>query len=132
MPDASFISAAAAPIADALTAIGSLRSSIPSSSVLISYTSGGCIVRVASRRAPSRKAVEEEFRRAFAEAGWGGTARQTGGLAMEHPSRPTVSDVRNGTGRAAHAKRAREAPGCSRLGVRAPPEKGDSHWLQRR
>ena len=89
MSAASFISAAAAPVADALTAIGLLRIRLPSSSVLISYTSGGCLVRVASRRAPRRKAVEEEFRRAFTEAGWDVSVRQTGGLAMEHPSRPT-------------------------------------------
>lgn len=88
-PNTSFIAAAAAPIAEALTAIGEFGINVPSADVLISYTNHGCIVRVAERRADHREAVEQAFQQAFLAAGSGVAVRQAGGLSLEHPSRLT-------------------------------------------
>ncbi|WP_030747586.1 hypothetical protein [Streptomyces sp. NRRL F-5135] len=87
MPDAQFIAAAAAPICDALAAIGDLRIMVPSSDVLISYCHSGCTVRLADHRAAHRDAVESALRQAFTAAGWGVSPCSTGGLSMKHPSR---------------------------------------------
>ncbi|WP_461033874.1 hypothetical protein [Streptomyces mayteni] len=84
--DASFIAAAAAPIADALATLGELGIPVPTVDVLISYHSHGCTVRVADRRAAHRQEVECAFRDAFVAAGWGVAHRETSGLVLKHPS----------------------------------------------
>ncbi|WP_228974971.1 hypothetical protein [Streptomyces sp. DH12] len=86
MTGAQRISDAAEPIADALTAVQQLDVNVPPADILISYTTGGLIVRVADRGAPHRDAVENVFRDAFLAAGWGVVTRNAGGLSMEHPS----------------------------------------------
>ncbi|MFJ2746184.1 hypothetical protein ACIO3O_41720 [Streptomyces sp. NPDC087440] len=64
------IAAAAAPITEALIAVGELPVNVFSADVLISYTHTGCVVRVADHRANHRAEVEQEFRAAFTAAGW--------------------------------------------------------------
>ncbi|WP_327286589.1 hypothetical protein [Streptomyces sp. NBC_01205] len=82
---ADFISAAAAPIADALAAIRELP--MPTADVLISYTARGCIVRVADHRAQHREVVESAFQEAFIAAGWSVAYRLADGLGLQHPAR---------------------------------------------
>ncbi|MGQ4517369.1 hypothetical protein [Streptomyces sp. DW26H14] len=84
-----FIADAAAPIAQALTAVQ--RLGVPSTDVLISYTAHGCVVRVADRSAVHRVALEMAVCDAFTAAGWGVSVRHAVGLAlaMEHPSELT-------------------------------------------
>ncbi|TDC10412.1 hypothetical protein E1265_31265 [Streptomyces sp. 8K308] len=89
--DASFIAAAAAPIADALATMGELGIPVPTVDVLISYTSHGCVVRVADRRAGYDQEVAAAFQDAFVAAGWGVSHCETGGLVLHHPSRLTRS-----------------------------------------
>lgn len=80
---------AAAPIAQALAAVQELGLKVSPADVLISYTSHGCVVRVAARSAVHRDSVETAFREAFTAAGWEVAVRYAGGLSMSHPSRAT-------------------------------------------
>ncbi|BBB01116.1 hypothetical protein RVR_8373 [Actinacidiphila reveromycinica] len=76
---------AAVPIAEALNAVQDLAVRVPPVDVLVSYTNGGVVVRVADRSSARREEIEAAFRAAFAAAGWGMAVRRGGGLRLDHP-----------------------------------------------
>lgn len=94
MTTAADIRAAAGPIAQALGAVQDHEARVPPVDVLISFTHGGLVLRVADRSAAHRGVVEAAFRTAFTEAGWSVGTRHSGGLSMDHPwptlTRPTA------------------------------------------
>ncbi|MEU3447238.1 hypothetical protein AB0H29_08405 [Streptomyces thermolilacinus] len=77
---------AADPLATALVSVYEAGIRVPPTDILISWTAGGCVMRVADRSSTRRDEIEEAFRTAFLAAGWGVRVRNTGGLNLEHPS----------------------------------------------
>jgi hypothetical protein len=85
MTTADYIRDAAEPIARALGVVQTLGIHVPPVDLQISYTNGGCIIRVAERSSAHRDAIETAFSTAFTTAGWGVAVRHAGGLTMQHP-----------------------------------------------
>ncbi|MGW4270837.1 hypothetical protein ACWEGQ_00365 [Streptomyces seoulensis] len=85
MTTADYIRDAADPLAQALQAVQDLGVKVPSVDVLIAYTDPSLVFRVADRSAAHQEAIEDAFREAFQDAGWGVAVRYLGGLTLQHP-----------------------------------------------
>ncbi|MGW6739706.1 hypothetical protein ACWGDX_02980 [Streptomyces sp. NPDC055025] len=83
----SLVRDAAAPIAQALTAVYDLKGRRwPIRDIAISYTHNGVLLNVSPTN-PVREQVEDEFRSAFRTAGWGFHTRSSDGqLTFDHPT----------------------------------------------